>query len=128
MNTDTTPYQAGVCNIGAAEIRARQIGGWVSAAVTSIVWVGLAMFDVGASWYWVVALPASGAAVGFVQARFHFCVNFGLRHIFNFGGLGSTTRVGDADDIRRDRRRSLELIAVSAVLAFAVAAAAVATA
>ncbi|MBT3396643.1 MAG: hypothetical protein HOB82_05830 [Alphaproteobacteria bacterium] len=128
MNQDTSPYRAGVCNIGTAEIRARRIAGWASAAVASIVWAALAAFDVGAAWYWVVALPAFGAAVGFVQARFHFCVNFGLRQVFNFDGLGSTTRVEDADEIRRDRRRSLELIAVSAVLAFAVAAAAVATA
>ena len=127
MTSNPDTYTAGDCNIGAAEIRARRIRGWASAAVTAIVWVALAAFGAGAAWYWVVALPALGAAVGFVQARFHFCVIYGLRQVFNFGPLGSPTRVEDADDIRRVRRRSLELIAVSAVLAFAVAAAAVAT-
>ena len=127
MTSNPETYSAGICNIGEAEIRARRIRGWASAAVTVIVWVALAAFGAGAAWYWVVALPTLAAAVGFVQARFHFCVNYGFRQVFNFGAIGSATRVEDADDIRRDRRRSLELIAVSAVLAFAVAAVAVAT-
>ena len=121
MNANDATYSAGVCNIGDEEIRRRMRAGWGGGALTAAVWVGLGVAEAAAPWYWVLALPAFGAAVGFVQARSRFCVHYGLRHMFNFGDLGSTSRVEDAPAIRLDRRRSLQLIGTSAAIAFAVA-------
>ena len=121
MNANDTTYSAGVCNIGEAEIRRRMRAGWGGAALTVIVWVGLAVADVAAPWYWFLALPALGAATGFVQARSRFCVNYGLRHMFNFGDLGSTSRVEETAAIRLDRRRSWQIISTSVAIAFVVA-------
>ena len=128
MNEGADTYAAGICNIGAAEIRARRIAGWASAALTAIVWVGLAAFDLAAVWYWVLALPAIGGGVGFAQAQAKFCFNFGLRQVFNFGKLGTTTSIDDAQAIRLDRRRSWQIIGVAVVLGIAVTGIAVATA
>jgi hypothetical protein len=121
MNTDDDAYTAGICNIGKAEIRRRWIGGWGGGALTAAVWAGLAVTNAAPTWYWFLALPALGAAMGFVQARSHFCVHYGLRHMFNFSDLGSTSRVEDTPAIRLDRRRSWQLIGSSVSIAFAVA-------
>jgi hypothetical protein len=128
MNGEADTYTAGVCNIGKAEIRARWMSGWASAAVTAIAWVGLATFDVAAIWYWLLVLPAVGAGAGFAQAQAKFCFNFGLRHVFNFGKLGTTSGIDDGEAIRQDRRRSWQIIGIAVVFGIAVAGIAVATA
>jgi hypothetical protein len=124
----TGPYSPGACNIGTAEIRARWLTGWSSAAVTSIVWIGLAAFDVAALWYCFLALPAMGAGAGFAQAQAKFCFNFGLRRVFNFGKFGTTTRINDPRAIQADRRRSFQIVGIAVVLGIAVTGIAVATA
>jgi hypothetical protein len=128
MNGEADTYTAGVCNIGATEIRARWVAGWASAAVTAIVWVGLAAFDVSAAWYWFLAPPAVGSGAGFAQAQAKFCFNFGLRQVFNFGKLGTTTSINDVAAIRLDRRRSWQIMGIAVVLGITVTGIAVATA
>ena len=121
MNAAEARYRAGACNIGEAEVRRRWRAGWGGAAMTVILWVGFAFANLAAPWYWLLALPAFGAAVGIVQARSRFCVHFGLRRRLNFGDLGSTTQVEDAADRSLDRRRSWQLLGVSAAIAIVVA-------
>jgi len=63
------PYQAGVCNIGPAEVRKRARAAWLGLA--GAVGLGVLLVGVGAAPVWRVVLfaPLVFAAVGFVQAR-----------------------------------------------------------
>lgn len=102
-------YVPGVCNIGPAEIARRMRAGHAGLAATAGLFAGLAALGAPAPARFLVALPAAASASGYLQARFHFCVGFASRGVFNFGHLGPTTAVDDADARAADRRRAMEL-------------------
>ena len=64
----------------------------------------------------LIALPAAAAASGYLQARFRFCAGFASRGVFNFGPLGRTETVTDADARARDRATARRIGAMSAVI------------
>ena len=119
--SSATVYQPGVCNIGPAEIRRRRLSGWIGIAV-SVVYLALA-FGLGwaAPWRLLVALPAMMAATGFLQAAFHFCVNFGTRGLYNFGELGTEETVYEAEFRKADQRKALLITGLSLAIGLAVA-------
>ena len=119
--SSATVYQPGVCNIGPAEIRRRRLSGWIGIAV-SVVYLALA-FGLGwaAPWRLLVALPAMIAATGFLQAAFHFCVNFGTRGLYNFGELGTEETVYEAEFRKADQRKALLITGLSLAIGLAVA-------
>jgi hypothetical protein len=57
----------------------------------------------------LLAIPAAVAASGYLQARAKFCAGFGSRGVFNFGDVGTTQHVDDAEARSLDRRRSVQL-------------------
>jgi hypothetical protein len=109
-------YRAGVCNIGAEEIARRRRSGHVG-SVLAIATFGL-LVAVGAprAMRLAVALPATAAAAGYLQARLRFCAGFGLWGVANFGPLGRAQAVADAEARDRDRRRALQIGAASLAL------------
>ena len=119
-------YESGVCNIGPEEIARRRMSGHVGTAAS----VGLVALLIGTNaprWSrLVVALPAAVAAGGYLQARAHFCAGFGARGQYNFGPVGPTEQVTDADDRARDARTSRRIQSQSLAVGLAVAAAAIA--
>jgi hypothetical protein len=102
-------YQAGVCNIGPAEIRRRRMAGHAGALVAAVIYVALAAAGSAHGLRLIVALPAAMSAVGYIQARLHFCANYGSRGVFNFGDPGALDSVQDDAARAKDRRRSLEI-------------------
>ena len=112
-------YQPGVCNIGPAEVaRRRRAGhtGLIAAIVLFIALVGIGAPD----WTrFLVAVPAIGAASGYIQARLRFCAGFGAAGIFNFGQLGPTERVQAPEDRTRDRARAVQISAASIAVGIA---------
>lgn len=119
--TQQAVYQPGVCNIGPAEIRRRRAGGWAGLAVTVIYLVLAFALGWAAPWRLLVFIPAMMAATGFLQAAFHFCVNFGTRGLFNFGELGTQESVHEAEYRKADRRKALLIAGLSAGIALVVA-------
>jgi hypothetical protein len=102
-------YQPGVCNIGPDEIRRRRRSGHAG-VIGSVVWLGiLIVIDAPAVARLTVAVPATIAASGYIQARLRFCAGFGTKGVFNFGPLGSTDTVADADDRARDRAKATRI-------------------
>jgi hypothetical protein len=73
----------------------------------------------------VIILPAAAAASGYLQAWLKFCAGFGSRGYFNFGTLGQTHPVVDADARRRDRSRATQIGLASLLLGATVAVATV---
>ncbi len=122
--SSNSEYVPGVCNIGPAEIRMRRLSGWVALVFTILLWGAFFLFRVPAPWRLLLFIPATGSAVGFLQAAMHFCANFGMRGVFNFGPqVGKTDTVEQAEFRRQDRRKALQILLYSSLVGIAVAAA-----
>ena len=121
METMQEKYIPGVCNIGSAEIKKRKQAGWMGLIVTAIVWGVFIRFDVPAVWRLTLALPAMMSATGFLQAYMHFCVYFGFWNLFNFGEVGSSDTVEQAEFRAKDRRRAWQIILYAVLVGAAVA-------
>ncbi len=119
-------YQAGVCNIGPAEVAARRRSGHVGAALTIGLLALLLAIDAPPLARLLVAIPAMMSAVGYLQAYLHFCAAYGFWGSFNFGRLGNRQAVLDPDSVARDRRRALQIALAGAGIGLAVALLAVA--
>lgn len=102
-------YRPGTCNIGPAEIARRRKAGHVGLAVTLVVLAALVAIGAPPLARFIVGLPAAAAASGYLQALLRFCAGFGSRGVFNFGPLGETRRVQDAEARARDRARSMQI-------------------
>jgi ferric-dicitrate binding protein FerR (iron transport regulator) len=103
-------YEPGVCNIGPAEIARRRRSAITATAITLLVAAGILL----ARWpdaTRLALLPfASATAVTWLQVIRRFCVAFGAAGILNFGGLGTTVSVEDAEARAADRRTAFRMI------------------
>jgi len=119
-------YIPGTCNIGPEEIALRRRAGHVGLAVTAALGAALLRSDLHPAWRLALALPAAGAASGYLQARQRFCANYGFRGLYNFERRGHEQPVPVAGAQDEDRRRSLQIVATSAAIGAGVALVAVA--
>jgi len=120
--TASQEYVPGVCNIGPAEIRRRMQGGWIGLGVTILLWGAFFIFRVPAAWRLTLFLPAMLGATGFLQAALHFCADFGMRGVFNFGPqVGKTDTVEQAEFRLKDLRKARLIGLYSALVGIAVA-------
>ncbi len=118
----SSEYIAGSCNIGKGEIRRRQ----------TVALVGLFLVFFSASTIigteqsrfarLSIFLPAMIFAVGFIQARKKFCLAYGFAGTFNFGKLGSISKVQSEADKKADRKTAIKIFVQSALLAVAITA------
>jgi hypothetical protein len=120
----TDQYVLGTCNIGPDEIALRRRAGHVGLAVTAALAAALLRSDLHPAWRLTLALPAAGAASGYLQARQRFCANFGFRGVYNFDARGHEQHVADEQAEAADRRRSMQISAASAGIGLGVALAA----
>ncbi len=120
-----TEYQPGVCNIGPEEIRRRRRAGHAGLIATVALLVGLVVIGAPPITRLLVGIPAAGAASGYLQAWFKFCAGFGSRGVFNFGPVGETEQVADANARSRDRARASRIGFASLGIGIVVAIAAV---
>jgi hypothetical protein len=114
------PSQAPRCNIGAAEIRRRQL---VAGAITATtVGIALALLALDTSPLARLAIwPfAGGAAIAWLQVVHRFCVRFGIGGIQNLGELGDERPV-ERGFLEADRWRSWQLIGQGLLIGLVVA-------
>ena len=109
MRDASSEYQPGVCNIGPAEIARRRMAGHVGLIATLVLLAFLIVIGAPPITRLLVVLPAAVSASGYLQARLKFCAGFGSRGIFNFGSVGESAPVADAEAKAKDRRRSREI-------------------
>jgi hypothetical protein len=119
-------YVPGSCNIGPEEIALRRRAGHVGLAVTVALGAALLRSDLHPAWRLALALPAAGAASGYLQARQRFCANYGWRGLYNFNARGQEQPVAIAEAQEEDRRRALQISATSGAIGVGVALVAVA--
>ena len=117
----TDQYVPGSCNIGPEEIALRRRVGHVGVVTTAALAAALIRSDLHPAWRLTLALPAAGAAAGYLQARERFCADFGWRGVYNFGALGRQERVGSDQARAQDRRRAVLVGAASGAIGLAVA-------
>lgn len=114
-------YQAGVCNIGPAEIQRRRMTGHVGLVAAVAVLVALVIIGAPAIARLLVFIPAAVSASGYLQARLRFCANYGWRGIFNTGKIGDDGQVVDPAARAADRRLALRIGLGSASIGLTVA-------
>ena len=121
METIQNKYIPGVCNIGDEEIKKRKQAGWTGLIATILLWAAFIWFDAPAVWRLTLFLPAMISATGLLQAYMHFCAYFGLASLFNFGDVGKTDSVSQAEFRAKDRRKAWQIIIYSFLIGLAVA-------
>jgi hypothetical protein len=117
---ESAAYEPGVCNIGPAEIARRRRAGHVGVLVTVGLLAALVLLDAHPLTRLALIVPATIAASGYLQAHLKFCAGYGQLGVFNFGPLGATQSVTDADALARDRRRARQIGLASFVAAVVV--------
>ncbi len=103
-------YISGVCNIGPEEIKRRRDAAIFSGVLTVAEIILLLIFKVNPLWRLTLFLPATSLGVGLLQVFFKFCVNFGMRGVFNFEELGKIVGITEKDSKDKDRRKSRMMI------------------
>ena len=116
-STPTSLYQPGVCNIGPAEIRSRRRVGIIGILVSVAFIIVAVLVGWPAPWRLFVFIPVALAANGFLQAGLHFCVNFGMRGLFNFGELGAEESVMEKEFRRKDQGKAVLIIVLTIIIA-----------
>lgn len=122
MANERAEYIPGQCNIGPAETKQRVRAGWTGVILSVVLEFAFVVLRVHAPWRLLVFLPVSLAAAGFLQAAFHFCANFGMRGVFNFGeDTGRVESVMQQEFRKKDRAKAQQIIILSGVIGAAVA-------
>ena len=109
-------YVPGVCNIGPEEIKKRKQAGWMGLIATILLWATFSWLDVPSIWRLTLFFPAMMSATGFLQAYMHFCAYFGFASLFNFGNVGKTDSVQQAEFRVQDRRRAWQIVIYSILI------------
>ena len=114
-------YIPGVCNIGPEEINKRKQAGWIGLIATVVIGALFIWFDIPSIWRLTLFFPAMMSATGFLQAYMHFCAYFGFASLFNFGNVGKTDSVQQAEFRVQDRKRAWQIVLYSILIGTAVA-------
>lgn len=110
-------YIPGVCNIGRTETKKRAQAGWFGLIVTIILYGSLVYFGSPRVLRLILFFPAMMTAVGFLQARMHFCAYFGMRGVFNFSDeIGKIETVEEEDFRAVDKKRAQRIIIYSVII------------
>jgi len=116
----SSEYVAGSCNIGKGEIKRRQTIALIGVFLIFFSASTILGTDQGGSARLSIFIPAMIFAVGFIQARKKFCLAYGLAGTFNFGKLGSISKVQNEEDKKADRKTAINILIQSAALASAI--------
>ena len=112
-----TEYIPGSCNIGASEVRQRQVVAVIGFVLFLVSAVSLFLMNSPRSSRLILFLPLIIASIGWVQSRKKFCLAFGFMGTFNFGKLGQLSRVNDNSALRADKITALSILAQSLLYA-----------
>jgi hypothetical protein len=118
----TSPYRAGACNIGPAEISRRRRSGIAGLLTAGTLTLLMLVAGTDPLLRWIIAAPLYVGLLGFVQAQLRFCVAFGFAGLRNFGAIGDQHRVTEPDAARADRRRAVAVMALVLVASLAITA------
>lgn len=110
-------YQAGVCNIGGAEVAKRKQLSYVGGLIFILFLLTAVIQDFSLTQTSLAIAPAILFSVGFIQSRRKFCLAYGLMGTFNFAKIGTLTRIEDRDSLKADRGTAISILLQSLGLA-----------
>jgi hypothetical protein len=113
-------YQPGVCNIGPDEIARRRRAGHIGAIITAGLLAILLVIGAPPIWRLLIAIPAAGTAITYLQAVLHFCVAFARLGVFNFGAVGELSSIADQAARRTDQNKARLMILAGCAVGLAV--------
>jgi hypothetical protein len=114
-------YIPGVCNIGNEEVKMRKRTGQIGLVVTIALWASFIWFNVPQIWRLTLFISAMMSATGFLQAYTHFCAYFGFASLFNFGDVGKTDSVQQAEFRAKDKKKAWQIVVYSVLIGLTVA-------
>jgi hypothetical protein len=115
-------YTPGVCNLGDAEARRRNIAGWIGLVLTLLLSGFLFWEQLPAWWRLLLFFPATFGAMGFLQGAMHFCASFGMKGIFNMSNeVGKTGTIAQAEFRAKDLRTARLIILYSVLIGIVIA-------
>jgi hypothetical protein len=113
--TEEEKYIPGTCNIGPEEIKRRKNSALFS-AVLALFWAGLLLIlHADPLWFLTLFLPLASLGISFQQWTNKFCVNFGMRGVYNFKQLGTVTRIEESSMRKADRQKAARMILIGIV-------------
>jgi hypothetical protein len=113
----SSSYIPGTCNIGKGEIKRRQAVAVFGLFLMGISILGLLTTDQARNARLSIFLPAMIFSVGFIQSRSKFCLAYGFAGTFNFGELGSLSKVPSLADKKADQKTAVLILIKSTALA-----------
>jgi len=117
-------YSPGACNISAQEGTLRLISGYIGTGLTVAGALAFFAFGVAPLWRLTLFLPAVMAASGFLQATLKFCMNYGIRGVYNVANdVGEISNVAE-ESKAADRRHAFMILGWSVAIGVVVAVAA----
>lgn len=118
----STTYIPGVCNIGPAEIKQRKLTGTIGLYTTAILFAVFLVGDFAPAVRLLLFIPATIGASGYLQAKFHFCVRFGTKGLFNMGDKIVTPETVEKAEYRhKDQRKALMIAGISGAIGLVIA-------
>lgn len=113
-------YTPGVCNINDAEASYRMRGGHVFAGGTLLLTAALLVFAVHPLFGVSVIFSATTAALQYLQVKNRFCVRYAAKNVYSSGSkYREIALITDADSLRKDKNRSVQLLIRAAGIASA---------
>jgi hypothetical protein len=116
-NPEILNYLPGTCNIGPEEIKRRRDGVIFSAIGTIVLTCILVVIHANPLWRLSLFLPLTSLGISFQQWYYKFCVYFGMRGVYNFKKMGSTTNIEDGTMRKADRAKAGRMIITSIIFA-----------
>jgi hypothetical protein len=110
-------YQAGVCNIGPAEIKRRRQGALIGAVLYAFTTLTFVITDASTSTRLITFIPALLFTVGIIQSKRKFCVAYGFLGVFSIEKLGATKKISINQDLKADRKYAVKLLLQSVAAA-----------
>ena len=115
MSADS--YIPGTCNIGAGEIKRRQLVALVGFILSVVALAGFISQDATPEQRLGIFLPLMIMSIGWIQSRKKFCLAYGFMGTFNFGKLGQLSKVSDKASLAADRKMAMSILVQSIGLA-----------
>ena len=110
-------YQAGVCNIGPAEIKRRRQGALIGAVLFAFTTLTFVITDASTLTRLITFIPALLFTVGIIQSKRKFCVAYGFLGVFSIEKLGATKKISINQDLKADRKYAVKLLLQSVAAA-----------
>ncbi|CAN5178502.1 hypothetical protein BH09PAT3_BH09PAT3_5350 [soil metagenome] len=118
MTEVTSSYIPGVCNINTAETNQRRKAGYVGLGLFVVLLVVMLALPIDTAYRLVLILPAMISAIGFLQARNHFCVGYANAGMQNADEDSTDPlTIALAEAVTKDKKRARQMYLQALIIA-----------